>query len=482
MLFAPAPRDLAGVLLVLFVAARLAPIARELVAARVSDARIAFGLALVLYAAIGIWGIVEMPAQGDQPHYLLTTAALASGDLDARHAYADRALYAALTEQRLTEAGVAEHVVAAPAGPRLLQGYGFSLLLLPGWVLGGRLGVTLELTALAALASAATFLIARDVFGSASRPRLAWLLATTLAPVAPLATIVYPNAAGAALIAIAFRWLFTAARARPTAAGVAAGLTLAMTPRDGISALLLALAVLLLARSLTVRFAIGFVGAAAAVAILGFVIYGVPLPYVGYLIALRDPVPTLPPLVVATPQLSLAGILFDRTSGIAASAPWLFIGLAGLASLLRTRAAAARAVLIVSLGTVAALSFYAEWRGGWSPPNRYLVEIVPLWTLFVGAAFEAASRLSRAIAGVLIAWSAAIAVLFAGIPAIAYGDRVTEWFTRAGASHPLSFLPLVAHDDAASIWLRSAALLAALAVIALAADRGARRAIAPLPS
>src|SRR5207237_797331 len=110
-LFAPAPRDLAGVLLVLFVAARLAPHAR---------------------------------------------------------------------------AGIAEHVVNAPAGPRLLQGYGFPLLLVPGWGLAGRVGVTLELALVAAAVSTVSFLILRDLFGDAPRVRMAWLLATALAPMLPL--------------------------------------------------------------------------------------------------------------------------------------------------------------------------------------------------------------------------------------------------------------------------------------------------------
>ena len=469
--FVPAPRDLAGVLLAIFVASRLAPIVRELVAARLSDARIAFGVAFVLYAAIGLWGMIEMPAQGDQPHYLLAAAALSSGDLDARHAYGDVALYSELTGQRLTEAGVAEHVVAAPAGPRLLQGYGLPLLLLPAWAIAGRLGVTLALAFVAAGLSAACFLIVRDLFGEARRPRVAWVLATALAPVLPLATIAYPNVAGAMLLACAFRWLFTAPTSRPALAGLTAGLTLALTPRDGISAALIGIAVLWLARAQLLRFAIGFTIAALAVALANLGIYGLPLPYVGYLIALRDPVPTLPPLVVTTPQLSLLGLLFDRTSGVAAYAPWLFLGVFGVAGMLRARAAASRAALLVTLGTLAALCFYAEWRGGWSPPGRYFVEITPLWLPFVGVALEGPSRVGRGVAFVLAGWSTAIGVLFAGIPAIAYDDRVTEWFARIGLVHPVAFLPSVASDDAASTLARSLAFIAALALLALSASR-----------
>lgn len=467
-LVAPVPPDFLGLLLVLFVAARLAPSVREVVEARVSDARVAFALAFVLYAAVASWDLSGMFAQGDQAHYILAAESLRAADLDIKHAYIDLDRYRALTGQRLTEEGIGQHVVDAPAGPRLIQGYGLPLLILPGWTLAGRLGVTLTMAALAALASAAVFLLLRDLCGDARQARLTWLLTTALAPLLPLATVVYPNAVGAAVLALAFRWLFTATPRRETLAGLAAGITFALSPRDGLVAILLLLFAVSLGPASLARFARPLALTAAAVTLVDLLVYGIPLPYAGYVLGFGS-VSALQgeSLLALQPHIALPGMLFDRTRGLAATAPWVFIGALGITSFLRANPRVARGALGVVAATILALAAFREWQGGWAPPNRYLVDVLPFWTPFVAYGVATAQGVAtRAVSALLVAWSAAMSLLIAAIPAVAYEARLEEWFARFVPAQPLGWLPSFAADDGAALpW--SALLLVALTVFVL---------------
>jgi hypothetical protein len=220
------------------------------------------------------------------------------------------------------------------------------------------------------------------------------------------------------------------------------------------------------------RFAVGFGAAAAASALFHLVVYGVPLPYISYVLNVRSPNIRVPDIVSLKPQLILPGLLFDRASGYAAFAPWVFIGAIGSAPLLSRARSAALASLTIVAATIAAVSVISEWRGGWAPPGRYLAEVIPVWTPFVAAGLVAASsRLARYAASVAFAWSAFMALLFAGMPPVAYDDRVAEWFARFLPVHPLAFLPLVATDDLVTTLARSLILAGFVVGIAAFAAR-----------
>ena len=89
-------------------------------------------------------------------------------------------------------------------------------------------------------------------------------MTTFLAPGVLLAFHIYPNAFGAAAIGFAFRFGITAPVRRPLLAGIAAGLTLFLNPRDGLVLAVLLVAMWWVGKRDFRRFAIG----AAAVAIV----------------------------------------------------------------------------------------------------------------------------------------------------------------------------------------------------------------------
>lgn len=106
----------------------------------------------------------------------------------------------------------------------------------------------------------------------------------------------------------------------------------------------------------------------------------------------------------------IAGLLFDAQNGILFQAPLLACG----ALLILARPArAGMSIRILSAGALAYLFLLApraEWHGGWSPPLRYLVVLVPLFALSLAHGLQ---RVRTALADAVVAG----AVVTAGIVA-----------------------------------------------------------------
>src|SRR5437763_7149179 len=145
----------------------------------------------------------------------------------------------------------------------------------------------------------------------------------------------------AAAIGFAYRFGVTAPMRRPLLAGVAVGLTLFLNPRDGLVLAVLLVAMWWLGRRDFPKFAIGAAAVAAVAAASNAVIYGVPLPYVGYFLAVVYPRGVSSDAVTSTSFLSaelwiaLPGMLFVRPFGRAGAASWISIGVIVVPAALR---------------------------------------------------------------------------------------------------------------------------------------------------
>src|SRR6266508_2180283 len=401
---APWTRDLGGVFVVLIVAIRLAPAALAIVSGR-APAWLALVVAFGGYAALAAWLPVASLPLGDQIHYLRVADRLQHGSFDAS---IDPDAFMRTLGIPASPTDAATHVAASPMGPRPIQGYVLPLLILPGWALAGRLGAGIVLALAAAWTSYQTLLILRDLLPA--RPRAVgwtWLIASASAPMALLATHIYPNVVGAALIATAYRAGFTAPLRRPALAAALLALTLFLTPRDAVPLLAL-LPFLLRERAQRVRVAIAAGAVAVIAVVVNAVLYGLPIPYAGYAFGtVQAQEVTREPSITLRLWVTLPAILFDRTFGLAGSAPWFFIGLLGLVPALRAdRARLLPAALAVG-ASIAALSFFRLWEGGYAPPGRYFVDVLPLWAPFVAYGLVAASGwLERGVVAVLIGMGA----------------------------------------------------------------------------
>lgn len=470
----PLSRDAMGVLFVAIVALRIGPWAHWAARHGAPPAYI-FTVAFCFYAPLAGWRVASSLPFGDQVFYLLSADRLTHFDLDAT---IDPQRFFELLGVEPNGIDQLTHLVDAPAGARLVQGYALPAVIAPGWMIGGEVGATLVIALFAAWASLETWrLLAETAPHPASR--VTWALVTFCAPLALAAVHIYPNAAGAALVASGYRYAFTARHRRPMLAGLLLGATALLNPRDGFVLACLAPFALMLAER--VRF---FAGAAASVAIaalMSLLTFGVPVPYAGYLFAT-----SAIGLVQSEPTwtfrfwIGLPAILFDRVFGIAGTAPWILLSALGIAPALRGE----RARLLPGAAAVAAglvlLSLFGLWEGGYAPPNRYVVDVLPLIAPFVAFGIAAARGIVlRALCGVVIAMSALSTALLLAIPSAAlntaFEDKPRALVARAIGLDPFGWLP--SFQPLTPDWWIAAYLRLVLAVVALVvlAWYGARR-------
>ena len=475
-------REYIGVLFVLALAVRIAPA----VVACVEGDRplwLVFATAFTAYAALAAWHQAAALPLGDQVHYLLVADRLAHGSVDAT---IDADLFRRLSTLTASDFDSVTHLFNTPLGPRAIQGYAIPLLLLPGWLAAGRFGAELVVAFFAALASVATALILRDTIASVRLRGAVWAMTTFLAPGVLLAFHIYPNAFGAAAIGFAYRFGITAAVRRPLVAGIAAGLTLFLNPRDGLVLAVLLVAMWWVSRSDFRRFAIGAAAVGLVAAVSNAFLYGIPLPYIGYFLAVVYPQGVSSDAVTAISFVSfefwigLPGMLFDRTFGIAGVAPWLFIAVIGIpAALHASRRVFAPAAITLGLSLIG-LSLYHYWEGGYAPSARYFVDVLPLAAPFVAIGLAViCHRWMRIVAGLLIGLSAAVTLVLSAMPSRALNDafqgQAQEVLDQILGLNPLGWLP--SFEQTAPDWYVAAYLrvLPALAILAVLALYGWRR-------
>jgi len=129
----------------------------------------------------------------------------------------------------------------------------------------------------------------------------------------------------------------------------------------------------------------------------------------------------------------LPGLLFDQEFGLLMYAPFFILALPGLVSLARTRWRLALAVVTPICAVLLTAGTWPMWRGGFNPPGRFLVPIVPLLALAVAAALR---KGVSAPAAVLIGWGVWVGVAGGVTPSLVHRDRDETgplWRERSGA-------------------------------------------------
>ena len=369
-------------------------------------------LAVVYTASIGLPASRSANITGDEPFYLLTTQSLLEdGNFDLREQY-ERESYReffdhpdGLWRQSRAEAG---ERIMSPHEP------GLSVLLLPGFAIGGLPGAQVELLLIAAATFALAFVLAAKETG---RVRTAWLITAAVglsAQAFVYSTEIYPEIPAAFLVAASV----LVVRTKPNA-----------TRAVGLAALLTALAWLgmkyvPLAVVLGLWFALGasnreraWFGAAAGVGAVTYIwghlaLFGALTPYAGN--SVYDGASTA---AVVDSHFSFSdrayrlwGLFVDRRFGIGHWAPLLLLVLPALA-LLRGRTGALVAALFGTQVLVA--TFFAVTMMGWWFPGRQLIVVFPLMPLALTAMVSALPARLAPVWVTLGAWTLAVTAALA---------------------------------------------------------------------
>ena len=387
-------------------------------------ARILFGLAFAVYMGLALPDTYKAPTGDEVSYLLMAQSLLADGDLDLHNQLEERQ-YASFFRGELP-VGTFLKQRGTKENPQVYSQHaiGTSLLIAPGWWLGGRLGVHVILCLVAAAGVTVTYVTIRSVLGDGKGAVRGALALALLPPYFPYANAIFPEAPGALLMSLGLAaiivprrrriwWLMAAAcccallpwfsfRFVPICAVLFGGVLWASrwtpsgTPavalgRTVATALLAGLPNLASAAGLWLYIR-GAHGAAAATG-------GYQLSGIGW--------NTIPSVAL--------GLWFDQGSGLFAYGPIWALAPAG-AVLLWQRAR--RATALASAVVVAQAAFLSLniqlWCGMWSPASRLMVVMMPAMALLAAGVMDRrltrwGSRLCLAVA----VWSAAMSLLMA---------------------------------------------------------------------
>jgi hypothetical protein len=393
--------------------------------------------------------------KGDEPHYLMVAdSLLRDRDLALQQDYS-AGRYTAFHD-----APLAPHYRVRGRGGEIysLHALGLSILILPAYALAGYTGASLFLALLAALLAREIRELVRAL---AARHALAdaagWAFALS-PPLIHYAGLVFTEVPAALAIAFVLR----RTRESQLGAGAALAAGLAVAALAWLNVRYVPVALLLLLHALWRQ-------RARAVALLGPVLASVAglLLYHRALYGFVDPRRVYgrrPELALATLAEGLPGLLLDQEFGLFTYAPFLVLALPGLFFLYRRdrrlglTALALVAVVVLTAGT------WHMWRGGFNPPGRFLVPLIPVLALAVAGLWE--RRGLTAGAAILLGWSLWTGLSGGWQPQLVHRDRdgTAPFFrSESGAREWTALLPGYVLGEAdrhrlAAVWVVALAL------------------------
>jgi hypothetical protein len=376
-----------------------------------------FLTAFLLYAGLVPYVVTAVSTAGDEPVYLLSTHSIwADGDvrLEDNTRRGDAAAFYWGRGRPWERQG---SFVGFPV--LLLPGYAAGRLLLPGYPLGGRLGATLVIAAIGALAAAVAYRLCRDLGCPRPAAFWAWVVLALTPPFLVASGHVYPELPAALLALGLVRIVLRLPDAAPWRLGAvaagAAALVLLKQRYGPLAAGLLVWAAIRVARR--ARWVTAGLLAAVVLGAAGLVLTN-PLPALGPGIA---PAALVRVLLDWPSRMWLAalGLLVDQEFGLLFYAPAWALAAAGVPALWRRQRGA-------TVGLLALVAFYLlvvlkyrwyQWDAGWTPPPRFILPAAPLLIPFVAAAIEALRGPALAVFyTVCLAWSGVLTWWLALVP------------------------------------------------------------------
>lgn len=368
-----------------------------------------------LACCVGAWQVQrQVGPEGDEPHYLMVAHSLIHDrDLALDHDYT-QARYGAFSRKPLEP-----HYRVRGSDGRIysLHALGLSLLVLPAYAIAGYAGASFFMAGLAVLLALELRRLLHDVVGDPEAAETAAFVVALSPPLLSYAGLVFteiPAALGAAVLLRHGRQAATLKA--PASLGL--GFVLAFLPWLNVryAALSLVLALFILVQRPGWKRAAWLLLApvASAVALGAYhqVLYGFLDP--------RRVYGRRPEFSFATLREGLPGLLLDQEFGLLVYAPVFALGAFGVAALWRRD----RRLTVTGLVLVAVVAFTAGtwhmWRGGFNPPARFLVPIVPVLALGLAAAF---TRGVTAPAALLAGWGLWLGAVGLVEPRLLHRDR-----------------------------------------------------------
>lgn len=439
-------------------------------------------LPAAFYLLLLPWTAAERGPNGDEPYYLLLAHSIAHDfDLDLADEYREEA-WREFSDQSV------EPQPGDPTGPNgevwSRHEPALPLLLAPAYALAGRDGAAIVMLAMAALAAGLVARVGSRLPGLGARGVVAaWALFAFLPPLPLYSQQIWVEVPALLL-------LLAAVDARLRLGGAQGGgrlgdwlrfvVPLALLPLLKLRLLAVATPLALLAiagirrqRRLQVALVAGFALVVAAILVSNQLVFGNPLK----MHSVED-------LALAAIPLERflrggVGLGFDLAFGLVAWAPLWLLALPGVARVLVRREPLGLEIVAVVPYLLLTAS-RREWYGGFSPPFRYGLVVLPILALAIGRLLGGRLRPpTRAAAALLAALGLPLALVAYALPTWTYhlADGSSHWLDRLGeryAADLLRFFPSAVRPSP-STWLVPLVAGAAICLAAALASRRPRR-------
>jgi hypothetical protein len=351
-----------------------------------------------LIAAIGYAVMIPLqlrtPIDGDEPYYLMMTESLVRDhDLDLTNQYRDIAR---------SDTGRPD-LAPQPGDPRGAHGEQYSrhepflpILMMPGYALGGVPGALAVIALFGALLARSTVRFLEDEGIDDATTRALFPLIAFGPPIVFYATRIWPEVPAAFCFLEALRGV----RQRRPARWITAIFALVLLKiRFGL------IAIVLLSRALRTRRQVVIAGAVVAVPLLiAWLITGNPMNTHSW----QELMPGGPMAY----WRGLFGLVLDGADGLLFHAPLYVLAVIALARW-RAMPEGFRLGISASLLYILYLVPRSEWHGGWSPPLRYIVVLIPVLALGTAALWEKVGAGTRAL---IAGWTLMLVVHGAAFP------------------------------------------------------------------
>lgn len=337
-------------------------------------------LALLVYALM-IPLQLRTPPDGDEPFYLLMTESLVRDhDLDLGNQFRDLGRTASGRTDLVPQIG--DRVDGAHVRSHLEPF--LSILMVPGYAIAGLAGALLTIALFGALLARSTVRLFEDEGIADVTTRALFPLFAFGPPIVFYAARIWPEVPAAFFFVEAVRGV----RARRAGRWVSAAVAL----------VLLKLRFVLVAALVAIRTRKQALLVAAAIVVV--------------LIVGRHRLGELRPDSAMAYPVGLFGLALDGAAGILFQAPIYVFGLIALARW-KSMPEGFRIGMSSAALYVLVLVPRSEWHGGWSPPLRYIVFLLPFLALGCAALYERIDPAPLAMAG---AWTVALVVHGATFP------------------------------------------------------------------
>jgi len=321
---------------------------------------------------------LRTPIDGDEPYYLLMTESLVRDhDLDLTNQYRDQAH---------SDIGRSD-LLPQPGDPRGPHGEQYSrhepflpILMTPGYALGGLPGALAVIALFGALLARSTIRFLEDEGIGDATTRMLFPLIAFGPPIVFYATRIWPEVPAAFCFVEAVRGI----RQRRPPRWIAAIFALVLLKiRFGL------LAVVLLVRVLRTKRQVAIAAAVVAVPlVIAWLISGNAMN--------THSIRELLPSGAIFYWLGLFGLILDGAAGLVFQAPFFALAIPAFARW-RSMPAGFRLGMSASLLYVLYLIPRSEWHGGWSPPLRYIVVLMPILALGAAVMWESVCAGSRTV-------------------------------------------------------------------------------------